>query len=134
MAREQNDMTPMDAAHALRWLAEMGADEIIGETPVDRMAAVAPPAPAVAALMASAAAQPAAPLRPGAPRAAIRRASLEEIAAALAALESCPLKKTSTRLGYVDECVSAFMYLASEQLASYVTGQVIEVNGGQYMP
>ncbi len=38
------------------------------------------------------------------------------------------------RLGAVDECVGAFLYLASEQLASYVTGQVIEVNGGQYMP
>jgi len=38
------------------------------------------------------------------------------------------------RLGTVDECVGAFLYLASEQLASYVTGQVIEVNGGQYMP
>lgn len=38
------------------------------------------------------------------------------------------------RLGSVDECVGAFLYLASESLASYVTGQVIEVNGGQYMP
>ncbi len=38
------------------------------------------------------------------------------------------------RLGSVDECVGAFLYLASEQLAAYVTGQVIEVNGGQYMP
>ena len=38
------------------------------------------------------------------------------------------------RLGTVDECVGAFLYLASEQLAAYVTGQVIEVNGGQYMP
>jgi 3-oxoacyl-[acyl-carrier protein] reductase len=38
------------------------------------------------------------------------------------------------RLGTVDECVGAFLYLASEKLASYVTGQVIEVNGGQYMP
>lgn len=38
------------------------------------------------------------------------------------------------RLGTVDECVGAFLYLASDKLASYVTGQVIEVNGGQYMP
>jgi 3-oxoacyl-[acyl-carrier protein] reductase len=38
------------------------------------------------------------------------------------------------RLGTADECVGAFLYLASEQAASYVTGQVIEVNGGQYMP
>ncbi len=38
------------------------------------------------------------------------------------------------RLGTVEECVGAFLYLASERLAAYVTGQVIEVNGGQYMP
>jgi 3-oxoacyl-[acyl-carrier protein] reductase len=38
------------------------------------------------------------------------------------------------RLGKVDECIGAFIYLASQQLSSYVTGQVLEVNGGQYMP
>jgi 3-oxoacyl-[acyl-carrier protein] reductase len=38
------------------------------------------------------------------------------------------------RLGTADECVGAFLYLASEALAGYVTGQIIEVNGGQYMP
>ena len=38
------------------------------------------------------------------------------------------------RLGTVDECVGAFLYFASERLSGYVTGQVIEVNGGQYMP
>lgn len=38
------------------------------------------------------------------------------------------------RLGTVDECTGAFIYLASPQLSSYVTGQVLEVNGGQYMP
>jgi 3-oxoacyl-[acyl-carrier protein] reductase len=38
------------------------------------------------------------------------------------------------RLGVADECVGAFLYLASDSLSSYVTGQIIEVNGGQYMP
>lgn len=38
------------------------------------------------------------------------------------------------RLGVVDECVGAFLYLASERASGYVTGQVIEINGGQYMP
>lgn len=38
------------------------------------------------------------------------------------------------RLGTADECVGAFLYLASESLGSFVTGQNIEVNGGQYMP
>jgi 3-oxoacyl-[acyl-carrier protein] reductase len=38
------------------------------------------------------------------------------------------------RLGTADECTGAFLYLASESLSSYVTGQIIEVNGGQLMP
>jgi 3-oxoacyl-[acyl-carrier protein] reductase len=38
------------------------------------------------------------------------------------------------RLGTTDECVGAFIYLASETLSGYVTGQILEVNGGQYMP
>ena len=38
------------------------------------------------------------------------------------------------RLGTPDECAGTFVYLASDQLSGYVTGQVIEVNGGQYMP
>ena len=38
------------------------------------------------------------------------------------------------RLGIADECVGAFMFLASDALSGYVTGQILEVNGGQYMP
>ena len=38
------------------------------------------------------------------------------------------------RLGTADECAGTFLYLASEALSGYVTGQVVEVNGGQYMP
>lgn len=38
------------------------------------------------------------------------------------------------RIGEPDECVGAFLYLASAQLSGYVTGQILEVNGGQYMP
>ena len=37
------------------------------------------------------------------------------------------------RVGQADECVGAFLFLASEHLSGYVTGQTIEVNGGQYM-
>ncbi len=37
------------------------------------------------------------------------------------------------RLGTADECTGAFLYLASDDAARYVTGQVIEVNGGQLM-
>ena len=38
------------------------------------------------------------------------------------------------RLGHADECAGAFLYLASEQMSGYVTGQTIDINGGQYMP
>lgn len=38
------------------------------------------------------------------------------------------------RLGTGEDCAAAFLYLASPTLAAYVTGQVIEVNGGQLMP
>jgi 3-oxoacyl-[acyl-carrier protein] reductase len=38
------------------------------------------------------------------------------------------------RLGTADECAGAFLYLASDELSGYVTGQILEVNGGQLMP
>ena len=38
------------------------------------------------------------------------------------------------RTGTAEECVGAYLFLASEALSSYVVGQVIEVNGGQLMP
>jgi 3-oxoacyl-[acyl-carrier protein] reductase len=38
------------------------------------------------------------------------------------------------RLGTADECTGALLFLASEAASGYVTGQVIEVNGGQIMP
>jgi 3-oxoacyl-[acyl-carrier protein] reductase len=37
------------------------------------------------------------------------------------------------RVGAPDDCVGAYLFLASAQLSGYVTGQVIEVNGGQLM-
>ena len=38
------------------------------------------------------------------------------------------------RLGSAEDCAGTFLYLASDALSGYVTGQIIEVNGGQYMP
>jgi 3-oxoacyl-[acyl-carrier protein] reductase len=38
------------------------------------------------------------------------------------------------RLGTADECAGAFIYLASDAMSGYVTGQILEVNGGQLMP
>ncbi|VTU34374.1 3-oxoacyl-[acyl-carrier-protein] reductase FabG [Variovorax sp. PBL-H6] len=49
-------------------------------------------------------------------------------------LESFKATIPMARIGSPDDCVGAFLYLASEQLSGYVTGQSLEVNGGQYMP
>ncbi|KAB0680030.1 SDR family NAD(P)-dependent oxidoreductase [Aureimonas leprariae] len=57
-----------------------------------------------------------------------RRYSSEEKLRATA--EAIPLK----RLGTAEDCAGAYLFLASNALAAYVTGQVIEVNGGQLMP
>ena len=38
------------------------------------------------------------------------------------------------RAGTAEECVGPVFFLASDVLSAYVTGQIIEVNGGQLMP
>jgi 3-oxoacyl-[acyl-carrier protein] reductase len=38
------------------------------------------------------------------------------------------------RLATAEECVGAYLFLASGMLSPYIVGQVIEVNGGQLMP
>lgn len=38
------------------------------------------------------------------------------------------------RVGVAEDCVGAFLFLSSEAMSGFVTGQVIEVNGGQLMP
>ena len=117
---------------ALLWQAEAGIDEAIGEEPVVRFAlsaeqakalAAAAPAQPAAPSAASAPANPAfqaprAPLPPiaapivgmAAPEHAIQTASrmaaaattLEELKAAVAAFEECPLKKTATNTVFAD--------------------------------
>jgi 3-oxoacyl-[acyl-carrier protein] reductase len=46
------------------------------------------------------------------------------------------IRKTipAARLGVAEDCVGAYLFLASEMLSSYVVGQILEVNGGQLMP
>lgn len=119
MDSKQNDMTPQHAAEALRWLSEMGADEIIGEDPVNRLAAPAARAaePARPAPARPAAAAPAAApvVSPGASSAAAAGlASLKEIEAALEGFDACPLKKTATRLCYADGNPAARVMLVGE--------------------
>ncbi len=38
------------------------------------------------------------------------------------------------RLGVAEDCVGAYLFLASERLSGYIIGQTIEVNGGMMMP
>jgi 3-oxoacyl-[acyl-carrier protein] reductase len=38
------------------------------------------------------------------------------------------------RAASAEECVGAYLFLSSDLLSSYVTGQIIEVNGGMLMP
>jgi 3-oxoacyl-[acyl-carrier protein] reductase len=56
-----------------------------------------------------------------------RYTSEEQMAAMLATVPQ-------GRFGTPEDCVGAFLFLASEALSGYVTGQILEVNGGQLMP
>ena len=47
-----------------------------------------------------------------------------------AALTTIPQGRT----GVAEDCVGAYLFLASAALSGYIIGQVIEVNGGQLMP
>ena len=49
-------------------------------------------------------------------------------------LRTTALQIPMRRIGTPDECTGAFLYLCSDKLCGYVTGQVIEVNGGLLMP
>ena len=46
------------------------------------------------------------------------------------ARKSIPMGRT----GSPDDCVGAYLFLADDTLSGYITGQIIEVNGGQLMP
>lgn len=59
---------------------------------------------------------------------------LQERHTTAAQLEAFRAAVPMGRLGVADECAGAYLYLASDALASYVTGQILEVNGGQLMP
>jgi 3-oxoacyl-[acyl-carrier protein] reductase len=51
-----------------------------------------------------------------------------------AMLESFKGAIPMNRLGVPEECTGAFLFLASDALSGFVTGQILEVNGGQLMP
>src|SRR5574337_1007773 len=49
-------------------------------------------------------------------------------------MESMRQTIPSGRIGTAEDCVGAYLFLASEALSGYVVGQIVEVNGGQLMP
>jgi 3-oxoacyl-[acyl-carrier protein] reductase len=38
------------------------------------------------------------------------------------------------RLGTAEDCAWAFIFLASPSMSGYITGQILDINGGQFMP
>jgi 3-oxoacyl-[acyl-carrier protein] reductase len=38
------------------------------------------------------------------------------------------------RIGEAQDCVGAFLFLASNELSGYITGNIVHVNGGMFMP
>jgi DNA polymerase len=110
----------MDALAALRWQVEAGADEAILDVAVDRYAASARPAAAPAPRAVARPSAPAAPLP--AATAALQSArglaaaarSVGELAAALAAFDGCPLKRTATNLVFADGNPEARIMLIGE--------------------
>ena len=122
-----SDNGAVDRLAALAWLIEMGADEAVGEVPVDRFAAhvKARAAPRLSEVPPPRAAPPKPAARPPAVRPAgdaladaraIAAAcmSLDDIAAALARLEACPLQRTATNLVYIDGNRSARVLFIGE--------------------
>ncbi|MGE0256668.1 MAG: uracil-DNA glycosylase [Alphaproteobacteria bacterium] len=109
---------------ALAFQVAAGADEAIAEAPVDRFAArpAAPPPPpaATAPPRASAAPAPTAVLTPAAVvdgearSAAASARTLEELRAALAAFDGCPLKTTATNLVFGTGASPAEVMLVGE--------------------
>jgi 3-oxoacyl-[acyl-carrier protein] reductase len=51
-----------------------------------------------------------------------------------AAMDTMLTQIVMGRFGTADDCVGAYLFLSSPTLAGYITGQIIDVNGGQYMP
>lgn len=108
----EDEMTPAQAALHLQWLAEMGADEIIGEAAIVRLAA----ADAATSSPSRGGMAPGFRRDDGPSSAALAATcqTLEDIAAALDGFEACALKKTATRLCLADGNINARVMLVGE--------------------
>lgn len=49
-------------------------------------------------------------------------------------MDSAAAQIPMQRLGTAEDCVGAYVFLASDSMSGYITGQIIDVNGGQLMP
>ena len=115
-----NDITPEQAASALAWLVEMGADEIIAEVPIDRFAAsvvvekpkLAPP------IIVAPTARPATLPDQAAADAATQAAScnsLEALSQALNYFEANPLRKGATKLSFIEGNLQSSILILSDR-------------------
>jgi DNA polymerase len=121
-------MKAAEAAAMIEWLVEMGADEVVGDRPVNRLAAPKPAAEAEARKLA-----PAPTVRPkavvsefrGVPpvqsqgssdatQMAAECMTLADIEQALMRFDACPLKKTATNLCFADGNPEAQVMLIGE--------------------
>ena len=114
----------MDALAALRLQLEWGVDEALGDAPVDRLSP--PSAPAAVALSAPTQMRPVAPRVVAVPQASVsapvaRAQELaaaaqdrDELRAALAGFDGCPLSATATNLVFSDGNPDAHLMLVGE--------------------
>lgn len=122
-----DDLGFHDALAMLDWQIELGADEALGDTPVDRFALAdqAPAATVVASApkaRASVAAPPAddAPPAPSVDAVALAQAAasaaqdLPALHAAMEGFAHCPLRETATRLVFADGLVGARVMIVGE--------------------
>lgn len=126
----RNAYTAAGALQALRWLEEMGADEMVGTVPVDRYAEAraakssantrqeTPPAGSPAPARPAVAAAPGliAPSQGAqdARDAAAAAGTIEELRACLEAFDGCALKFTATNMVFADGAPDAHVMLIGE--------------------
>lgn len=114
-ASPANDTLPDDAAlAALAWQVELGADEAIGEQPVNRFESVSPVPPTPQAQSGPATGRPEAAEATGTDVLAAGCASLDALRAAMAGFEGCALKRGARSLVFADGNPAARVMIVGE--------------------
>jgi DNA polymerase len=113
------DMTPALAAESLDWLIAMGADEIIGETPCNRLDTAAekpkPVAPAVVVQPIKPAPTAVVPVGKDAAARAAACDSIDVLAAAVAGFSACGLRKSATSCCFVGGNLAAPILILADR-------------------